>query len=110
MKQDTEAVTQPMRHERFIHATQHPELPHAARKSSRRAALALVGALAFGVATLAVVPRGLDAQWQLVTQGDPAALADRALAQKFDPAVARREIESALAANDADLAQSFTEL
>jgi hypothetical protein len=99
-----------MRHERFIHAAQHRELQHAAHKSSRRAALALVGMLACAVAALAVIPRGLDAQWQLISQDDPVELADRALAQKFDPAVARSEIESALAAADADLAQSFTEL
>ena len=99
-----------MRQERFIQAVQHHELQHTARKSSRRAALALGGMMAFAVAALAVVPRGLDAQWQLVSEGDPVELADRALAQKFDPGIARSEIEKALTADDADLAQSFTEL
>jgi hypothetical protein len=101
---------QPVRQEHFIQAVRQQELHHTARKSSRRAALALGGMLAFAVAALAVVPRGLDAQWQLISQGDPVELADRALAQKFDPAIARTEIENALAADDADLAQSFTEL
>jgi hypothetical protein len=88
----------------------HHELHRAARKSSRRAALALAGVMAFAVAALAVVPRGLDAEWQLIAQNDPAAIADRALEQKFDPVIAKREIESALVSNDADLAQSFTSL
>ena len=37
-------------------------------------------------------------------------LADRALAGSFDQAYAVKEIEAALAANDADLASSFLEL
>jgi hypothetical protein len=96
-----EASMQPVRQERFIQAVRQQELHHTARKSSRRAALALGGMMAFAVAALAVVPRGLDAQWQLISQGDPVELADRALAQKFDPAIARTEIEKALAADDA---------
>ena len=46
----------------------------------------------------------------LKSEDDPAAIADRALEQAFDRAVAVREIEAALAANDADLARSFVEL
>ena len=41
---------------------------------------------------------------------DPSAIANRALADKFDATVAVREIEAALDANDADLAQSFVDL
>jgi len=101
---------QPMRHGMFIHAVRHHELHRAARHSGRRAALAVIGAAAFAVAALAVVPRGLDAQWQLVAQDDPVQLADRALAQRFDAVTAEREIEAALKADDADLAQSFLDL
>ena len=101
---------QPMRQELFIHAVRHHELHRAARSSSRRAALAVAGAVTFAVAALAVVPRGFDAQWQLVAQDDPAQLADRALAQRFDAATATRQIEDALAADDADRAQSFLDL
>jgi hypothetical protein len=101
---------QPIRHEQFAHAMRHEPLQRAAKRSSRRAALAVAGVVAFAVAALAVVPRGFDAQWQLVAQDDPVQLADRALAQSFDAAVAARQIEDALAADDADLAQSFLEL
>ena len=41
---------------------------------------------------------------------DPARIADHALDGRFDAGVARREIEAALAAHDADLAQSFVDL
>jgi hypothetical protein len=96
-----------MRHEAFVQAVRHHELDRAARRSSRHAALALLGVAAFALAALVVVPRGFDAQWQLLAQDDPVALADRALAQKFDAATAARQIEAALAADDADLARSF---
>jgi hypothetical protein len=46
----------------------------------------------------------------LAAQDDPIALADHAVARSFDGAVAVREIETALAANDPDLAGSFLEL
>ena len=57
-----------------------------------------------------VVPRGLEANALLTIEDDPASIADRALAQQFDAGVAQREIEAALAAKDADLANSFVEL
>jgi hypothetical protein len=56
------------------------------------------------------VPRGLEARHLLVIEDDPAQIADRALDQKFNADVAAREIDSALAADDADLAASFVEL
>ena len=66
--------------------------------------------VAFAIGALFLVPLGLEAESILATEDDPAAIADRALAKSFDAAVATREIEAALAANDADLAKSFVEL
>lgn len=57
-----------------------------------------------------VVPRGLDARAQLAIIDDPARIAERALAEKFNADAATREIDRALAAKDADLAKSFVEL
>ncbi len=72
------------------------------------------GFTVFFAATLAVaawfcVPRGHDAAQLLAAQDDPVRLADLAL-KSFDATAARREIEAALAADDADLARSFVEL
>jgi hypothetical protein len=63
-----------------------------------------------GVAVALVLPRGLEAQHLLSIEDDPAAIAERTLDQTFNADVAGREIEQALAANDADLAQSFVDL
>src|SRR5690606_25860658 len=57
-----------------------------------------------------LVPRALDAGRLLASEDDPVHLAARVLDEKFDAQVAVREIEAALAANDADLARSFVEL
>jgi hypothetical protein len=75
-----------------------------------RIALPLALAVALGIAALTLAPRGFDAQSLLVAQDDPAALADHAIARSFDAAVAAREINAALMANDPDLAGSFLEL
>jgi hypothetical protein len=53
------------------------------------------------------VPRAAAA---LVGLNDPSRIADHALDGRFDAGVAQREIEAALAARDADLAQSFVDL
>jgi hypothetical protein len=68
---------------------------------------ALVAAALLAAAAAYAVPRATDA---LAGLEDPARVADRALEDKFDAAVARREIEAALAARDAELAQSFVDL
>jgi hypothetical protein len=73
-----------------------------------------IGFTFFFAASLAVaawlsVPRGYDAARALAAQDDPAKLADVAL-KSFDANIAKREIEDALAAHDAELAQSFVEL
>ena len=100
----------PMRQEQFDHAVAHATLQNKARRTGRQAALALIGAAAFALATLALIGTGIDAHDELAAQSDPAALSDRALARRFDRTVAEREMQAALAAGDADLAQSFLEL
>lgn len=75
-----------------------------------RIALPLGAALACAIVAPAVLPRGLEAQALLSAQADPAQLAGRMLERSFDPAIAAREIKSALAADDPDLADSFLEL
>ena len=75
-----------------------------------RIALPLGAAFACAIAALAVVPRGIEAETLLMAQDDPVRLADHALDRSFNADVARREIEAALKADDADLAQSFLDL
>src|SRR5690242_18508804 len=75
-----------------------------------RIAVPLGLAVALGLAALTIAPVGFDAEALLASQDDPAALADHAVARSFDAAAAAREINAALAAGDADLAQSFLEL
>ncbi|MFD2181078.1 hypothetical protein [Rhodoplanes azumiensis] len=85
-------------------------------RSERRARLRSELALPFlVVATVAgglwlAAPTALDSAGLLLDQNDPVRLADRAVDKALTPAVARREIEAALAAGDADLARSFVEL
>jgi hypothetical protein len=59
---------------------------------------------------LLTVPAGLEAETLVSLQDDPPALADHMLDLSFDATVAKREIEEALGAGDADLAVSFLEL
>ena len=75
-----------------------------------RIAVPLGLAVALAITGLAAAPRVFEAQRLLAAQDDPAALADYAVARSFNAAVAQREIGSALAANDADLAKSFLDL
>ncbi len=69
--------------------------------------LLIVAALAAFAAY--VVPRGIAARSWLV-EDDPVRIAGRALDGKFSAALASREVEQALADNDADLARSFLDL
>ena len=78
--------------------------------SPLRVTLAWIAAGLFALAAVVVVPIAMEAETLLSSEDDPAMLADRALANTFDQAFAVREIEAALAANDADLANSFLEL
>ena len=72
--------------------------------------LAWLAAGLFALAALFCVPLGLEAQSLLETAEDPVAIADRGLARAFDDTVAVYEIQAALDAADADLAQSFVDL
>lgn len=73
----------------------------------RRVMPALLAAVMLAGAAGYVVPRGVDANTQLSIEDDPSQIAARALDGIFDAALAQREIDAALAAKDADLAQSF---
>jgi hypothetical protein len=79
-------------------------------RHARHPAVALFGAAIFGLAALALVPRAADVAEQFAAADDPARISDRALARVFNQSVAEREIQSALAAGDIDLAQSFLDL
>jgi len=85
-------------------------LPQQRAMSPLRVALAWIAAGVFALAAVVVVPIAREAETLLNSEDDPAMLADRALEGRFDQAFAVREIEAALAANDADLASSFLEL
>ncbi|NVO16509.1 MAG: hypothetical protein HXX10_20980 [Rhodoplanes sp.] len=73
-------------------------------------ALPLLCAATLAGALVLAAPRAIDSAGLLLDQNDPVALADRVVAQRLDAEVARQEIEAALAAGDAELAQSFVEL
>src|SRR5262245_42013083 len=68
---------------------------------------ALAALLLLAPAVLYSVPRGVDAFYRV---DDPSRHANQALDDKFDATIAGREIEAALAGNDADLARSFVDL
>jgi hypothetical protein len=76
----------------------------------RRIAPALAAAALMAGLACYAVPRGLDANTQLTIEDDPAQIASRALDHDFDAERAQREIVTALAVKDAELAQSFVEL
>jgi hypothetical protein len=74
------------------------------------APLMLPAAVLLGVVALSLARRGLDAAHLVAIKDDPVGLADYAVAKTLTPEVARREIDNALAADDADLAASFLAL
>ena len=67
----------------------------------------LTVAVLLAAAAAYTMPRAAE---KVADLDDPARIAARALDGKFDGTVAQREIEAALAAGDADLAQSFADL
>src|SRR3984893_17958291 len=67
-------------------------------------------ALVCTIVALLTVPAGLEAETLVSLQDDPPALAEHMLDLAFDAGVAKREIEAALGAGDADLAGSFLDL
>ena len=72
-----------------------------------RIGIALLAAVLFAAAATYAVPRAANAVSGL---DDPARVAERTLDGAFDAMTARREIEAALMAQDAELAQSFIDL
>jgi hypothetical protein len=75
-----------------------------------RIAPAWLAAVLFALLALSCVPLGMEAGQLLAADEDPVAIADQGLKRAFNQAVAVREIEAALAANDSDLAKSYVEL
>jgi hypothetical protein len=75
-----------------------------------RIALPLTVVLLWAVTAAIVMPHAFEAESLLSAQDDPAQLTDHLLDRSFDAAVAEREMRSALAANDPELAQSFRDL
>jgi len=73
----------------------------------RRLVPALLAAVLLAAAAGYALTRAQDA---VAVADDPARIAARALDEKFNVAVAEREIAAALAANDSDLAHSFVDL
>jgi hypothetical protein len=67
-------------------------------------------ATGFAVAAVFCAPLAFEANSLLKASEDPVAISGRALSRAFDGKVATAEIESALKADDADLAKSFVEL
>jgi len=70
----------------------------------------LVVAVLLATAAAYTVPRGFEAGHLFAIEDDPEAIAERALAERFNGDLATREIEAALAAKDSDLAKSFVDL
>jgi len=64
----------------------------------------------FALAAAVFIRGGVAAHDRLATAGDPVRISDRALDNVFNGDVAQREIRSALATGDIDLAQSFVAL
>jgi hypothetical protein len=86
-----------------------PEL-QAKLSRQRPIGIALLTAAVLAALACYVVPRGIEARSLLAIEDDPVRIANRALDEKFNVELALREIEAALAARDAELAQSFVEL
>jgi hypothetical protein len=87
-----------MGQKRFIWTVHHP-------------LFALAAAVLFAFAAVMVVRSGVAARAQFAASAeDPVKISDQALDRTLTQAVAEREIRSALAANDLDLAQSFVAL
>jgi hypothetical protein len=80
------------------------------RAALLRMRLFMIAAGICAIAAVALLPQAIESGWLLIVQDDPAALADRKLARNFNGEVAAREIEAALASDDAELAKSFVEL
>jgi hypothetical protein len=72
--------------------------------------MAWLAASLFALAALFCWPLAMEAGSLLAAEDDPVAIAERGLDRAFDRDVAGHEIQDALDAQDADLAQSFVDL
>ncbi|HUI94469.1 MAG TPA: hypothetical protein VLX44_01830 [Xanthobacteraceae bacterium] len=80
-------------------------------RSLRHPAVALCCAAICALAAVPLARGAFDVAQQLAAADDPVAVSDRAFERvRFDQSVAEREIRSALAGGDLDLAQSFLDL
>ena len=77
---------------------------------ARHPAAALMAGVFCAIAAGFFIRGGIAAQDQVAAADDPVRITDRALARSFNREVAEREIRSALATDDVDLAQSFVAL
>ncbi len=77
---------------------------------ARHPVFALLGAVVFAVAAIALMRGGMAARNQLAVAGDPVRITDQALDKSFNRDVAERETAAALASGDVDLARSFVAL
>ena len=75
-----------------------------------RIILPLTVVLLWALTAIMVMPHAFESEALLSAQDDPVQLTDHLLERSFDAAFAEREMRSALAANDPDLAQSFHDL
>ena len=96
-EQEIKGSSQRMGQQQILNAVRHP-------------AGAVAAAAFFALAALAVIRGGADARARVAAEDDPVKISDQALDRTFSTDVAEREIRAALAAGDADLAQSFLEL
>ena len=76
----------------------------------RHPAVALVSAVVFALVAAMLIHGSVAARNRLAAADDPVEISDRALDRTFNRGVAEREIRSALASGDVDLAQSFVAL
>ena len=79
-------------------------------RTVRHPAVALVGAIFFALAAVVLIRGGMAARQELAAADDPVKISDAALNCAFNPQTAEREIRTALAAGDIELAHSFSEL
>jgi len=85
-------------------------IPLRRRSEADRLLHVVAASIVFGIVIAAIAPRAYESGWLLAKRDDPAAIAERRIDGSFTADVANREIAAALAADDADLANSFVAL
>src|SRR5215217_953127 len=87
------------------------KVPRARLGRRHSVGISCMVAVLFAIGIWILLPKAFYAGALLTAQDDPVALADIQLVKSgFDSQAAEREIEQALAAGDADLANSFLQL